>query len=61
MPVDSPQLGPALKSISVVGHNSQHVALRDSNPRRNDAQPVPQSQCVQLTLDVIYLSISYCF
>jgi len=60
MPMDSPQLGPALESIRVVGHDSQDVALQDLNPRRNDAQPVPQSQYVQLNLDVICLSISCC-
>ena len=56
MPMDSPPVGPAWESITV-GHDSQGVATQDSNPRRNDAQPVPQSQYVQLDLDVICLSI----
>jgi len=38
-------------------HDSQRVALQDLNPRRNDAQPVPQSQYVQLNLNVICLLI----
>ena len=54
--MDSQPLGPALESITV-GHHSQGVALQDLNPRRNDAQPVPQSQYVQLNLDIICLSI----
>jgi len=56
MPMDSPPLGPALESITA-GNDSQGIALQDSNPRRNDAQPVPQSQYVHLNLDVICLSI----
>jgi hypothetical protein len=59
MPMESPQPEHALESIGVVarGHDSQAIALQDSKPRHKDAQPVPQSQYVQLNLDVICLSI----
>ena len=56
MPMDSPQGGPALKSISVVqpGHDSQDISLHDLRP---NTQPGPQSQYVQLNLNVICLLI----